>query len=536
MPGPSSPAADESPQARRHSPWFDYAVAALIVASPLSKPATNIALGACALLFVREWVAGRLRPRATPLDRAIAAWLIVCGLSAVTSIDPLRSFRDLRSIGHWGVYYFVAWAVAGGASLARLENLWLAAGSVTAAQALLQGATGFDLLARGSAVPTGFFGGHLELGHYMVILLGLALARWADARAERERLLMLLIVLAFGAALVISGGRGPWLAFLAFVACWGVAQPSRHALLALALIVAVQAIFLVRQPQGLEAFYRSYVAFEQEEPSSPVAEAQVRSNRWRVEMWREGLRLFALRPVTGTGVETTGDLSPDFRTPFPDLAVAHLHSNYFEVLLTRGYFGLTAFFLLLIVASREIAAGLAVTAAGTSRAALFAALAGIVGHVVHGLTHFTIGSSWIQIGFYVALGLGIGQMLNSVGSRASREWRIEAGTVAWGLGTLGVAFITVPWLAAHPLAATLLSMAAAVDIGARWAIGSATALDAALAAAFAFVVVAAFVLLIPVPDTRDLAVRVMVAGAGPFAVAHLGQRLAVVLPRSQPRG
>src|SRR5205807_9926528 len=160
----------------------------------------------------------------------------------------------------------------------------------------------------------------------------------------------------------------------------------------------------------------------------------------------------------------------------------------------------------------------------------------IVGHLVHGFTHFTVGSSWIQIGFYVALGLGIGQRLTSIGARSSGEWHVEAGTIAWGLGTLGVAFITVPWIAAHPLVATLLSTAAAVDVGARWAIGGATALDGALAAAFAFIVVSTFVLLVPIPEARDLAARVLVSGAGPFAVAHFGQRLALVLRRGQRRG
>ena len=502
----------------------------MIIASPLSKPGTNLALALCAILFCRDWLAGRTRPRSTPLDPAIAAWVAASLISATTSIDPLRSFRDLRSIGHWGAYYFTAWAVAGGASLAWLENLWLAAGCVTAAHALVQQATGFDLLGRASSVPTGFFGGHLELGHYMVVLLGLALVRFADATEKKERQLLLLAIVAFGGALVVSQGRGPWLALVAVLVCWGWTRPTWRVLAVLALLFGLQVLFFARQPDGLEAFYRSYAAFERDEPS-PVSDLQLRSNRWRVEMWREGLRFFALRPLTGTGVETTGGLSPEFRTPFPDLAVAHLHSNYFEILMTRGFFGLAAFFVLLIVASREIAASLGEAPPGPRRAALFAALAAIVAHLVHGLTHFTVGSSWIQIGFYIALGLGMGETLERTKGREAP--RIHPHEVAWALLAIAAAFAVVPWLEAHPSVATLLAATAALDCATRWVLGDATPLEGALAASFAFIVVASVILLDVGGESRELGLRVILACAAAYAVSHAAARLASLVVRQR---
>lgn len=507
----------------RPSPWprFEHAVYLLIAASPLSKPATNIALAVCAVLFVRDWLAGRLRPRATPLDTAVLAWVGANLLSAVTSIDPLGSFRDLRSIGHWGTYYFVAWAVAYGAPLRLLQNVWLAAGGLTAAVAFVQGALHADPLGRDIEVPTGFFGGHLELGHYMVVLFALALARWNDARETHERQLAFTAMLAFGGALVISGGRGPWLALLAVIACWGaIVRRGARFILVLALLLAIQSTFLVLRGEGPGAFYRSYWMIEKNEPT-PVADSQIASNAWRVAMWREGLRFFALRPVTGTGVETTRSLSQDFRTPFPDLAVAHLHSNYFEILMTRGFLGLASFFLLLFVALQRLAEPFGRADSGSARAALFVGLAAVVTHLVHGLTHFTVGSSWIQIGFYIGLGLGVGQLLRL----DDAEGTLDPTIVAAGLVTIASTIVVTPWLAGHPSLAAALALVALVDCGARFATGRSDALDAALVAAIGFVAVSSFSLLVLTPQTQALGVRVLTAAAAPFALTCGAHRI-----------
>src|SRR5262245_52600500 len=89
-------------------PRLEDGLCCLVVASPISKAATNISLAFSVVLFLRDWAAGRRRPRATALDGLILAWVVAEALSGVTSIDPLRSFRDLRSIGHWSAYALLA--------------------------------------------------------------------------------------------------------------------------------------------------------------------------------------------------------------------------------------------------------------------------------------------------------------------------------------------------------------------------------------------------------------------------------------------
>ena len=503
----------------------------LVAASPLSKPITNIALGLCAVLFVRDWRTGTQRPRATPLDGAILAWLAANALSSLTSIDPLQSFRDLRSVGHWSAYYFVAWAIASGTAVRILQDVWLGAAALTAAVALVQGALHLDPLGRSIDVPTGFFGGHLELGHYMVLAFALAMARWSDARGSQERQLTFTAMLAFGAALVISGGRGPWLAFLAVVACWGGIAKRRRVVVAFAVVVAIQFAFLAFREEGPSVFYRSYVIIEKDAPT-PVADTQIASNAWRVAMWREGLRFFALRPVAGTGVETTRSLSQDFRTPFPDLAVAHLHSNYFEILMTRGFLGLTTFLWLLFAAARQLSRALAGAPPGPTRAALFTGLAAVVVHLMHGLTHFTVGSSWIQIGFYIGLGFGMGELIRA--QRSERNGVVDSRACLRVASIGAMTILATPMLAVHPVATGCAAVIALIDCGARFAIDRYDDVDLAVASAMAFTGAAAFVLLVLEPQTYVLGLRVLVAAAAPFVLVQ-GSRRVLTLAEAYAR-
>lgn len=496
----------------------------LVAASPLSKPATNAALVLCVVLFARDWWAGRRRPRGTPLDPAILAWLVVNLIAALTSIDRLRSFSDLRSIGHWSALYFVAWGASQVGWARVFQNVWMASGGLSVAQALLQATVGFDLLGRTGKLPTGFFGGHLEFGHYMVLLLALALARSSAATASRERWICFCAALAYGAGLVVSGGRGPWLALAAVIVSGSIVGRGAFAIGVLALVCVIQAGFFAARGQGLGTFYRSYVAFELA-PDGAVPAARVASNLWRLSMWREGLRHFEARPATGTGVESTGKLSPGFRTPFADLAVAHLHSNYFEILMTRGFFGLTAFFWWMILSARYLRGLLGEASPSVARASVFVGLASIVTHLVHGLTHFTIGSSWIQIGSLVALGLGLGEGLRR-GSReiSAVELSFDRSHLVWMVLTIAAAFVATPWIDAHAVLASMITIAAVLGSVAGWAMGRRSSLDAALAAAFGFVSVATM-LLLPGAEER---VRVVLAGGVSFGIGLAGLRLATL--------
>ncbi len=503
---------------------FEHAVLALIASSAISKPLVNAALVVAGVLFARDWAAGRRRPVPTPLDAPILAWALVSVLAGVTSIEPLRSFRDLRNLFHWSAFYAVAWAAATSERPVRLQDVWLGAGLLCVAQALLQLAFDFDLQGRERSVPSGFFGGHLELGHFMVLLLALAVPRLAASRDGKQRGVLLATVLAFGAALVTSGGRGPWLAFAVLVIVWTVIERRFVALFVLVLAIFFQIAFLAGREHGLESFYRSYVTLEAGTPD--VANSKVASNRWRISMWREGLQRFSLRPVTGTGVETTGDLSQDFRTPFPDLAVAHLHSNYFEILMTRGFFGLAAFAWLMLAATRWLLDEIRRQPPGPARAAVFVGLGAVVAHLVHGLTQFTFGASWIQMGFFVALGLAAGETLRRRAERAEEPAReITTPALTWAIATVAACVVAAPWLLRHRGLATIVAVLAALDIGSRLATASADTVDAALGATFAFVIASSVVLLLAWPGFEHTAVEAMLGASAPFAVGVASLRL-----------
>jgi hypothetical protein len=96
---------------------IEYGLAAVALAAPISKTFTDLALFATGFLFLWDWRAGRVRPRRTPLDGAIALWAASQILATLVSLEPLESIRELRNLGYWALFYLAAWGVAAGASL-----------------------------------------------------------------------------------------------------------------------------------------------------------------------------------------------------------------------------------------------------------------------------------------------------------------------------------------------------------------------------------------------------------------------------------
>jgi hypothetical protein len=176
---------------------------------------------------------------------------------------------------------------------------------------------------------------------------------------------------------------------------------------------------------------------------------------------------------------------------------------------------------LLIAAARRLAGALATARGGPTRAALFAGLAAVVAHLVHGFTHFTVGSSWIQIGFYIGLGLGVGELMRA---RASSAMSFDSNGAVRAAFVAASTIVAAPVLSEHPALAGCSALAALLDCGARFAVGRHDDLDLALAASMAFVAVSTFVLLVLAPQTNALGVRVLVAAAAPFALVQAMRR------------
>jgi O-antigen ligase len=504
-------------------PRIAYGLAAVALAAPVSKTFTDLALFATGLLFLWDSRAGRVRPRRTALDGAIALWAASQILATLVSLEPLESVRELRNLGYWALFYLAAWGVAAGVSLERLIALWLGAAAVAAVQGFAEVAFGLDLLHPPSPTASGFFTGHLPFGHVQAMAFALALGLLRESRARREQVIAAGLVVLFAAAVVASGGRGPWLALAVTALVLAFREAPRRIFLALAIVAAIQVAVVARQPGGLESFYRSYVVVDDEE-ASEVPEATVYSNLWRLSMWREGLRIFSLRPVLGTGVETAGSLSREFRTPFVDFGVGHLHSNYLEIAMTRGFVGLVALLAVGLAFASFWRSAIPALPRGPTRAIVVAALGAVLLHAVHGLTYYSLGSTPIQMSFLFVSGLAAGVVLREApATEPPLRFRPDAALVAFVV--VGVIAWLAPLLAALPwLALGAAALAASVTLW-RVVCGRSSLFETSLLLAFLTLVGAAGILLAPLPNGVLLAVAVVAAAAASFALGSVGLRL-----------
>jgi hypothetical protein len=148
---------------------------------------------------------------------------------------------------------------------------------------------------------------------------------------------------------------------------------------------------------------------------------------------------------------------------------------------------------------------------GHQGVAIFAGIAALVAHAVHGFTHFTLGSAPMQIVSYVALGFAAAAMPPGSLSLPLPSAR----GLAWGAATVAIAFALSPLARVFPawaIAAGCVAFAHALATLVRRRLGFARG---ALVLAFAFVALAS--LLAP---SAALTVDVIAAAALPFAILY----------------
>ena len=283
---------------------------------------------------------------------------------------------------------------------ARAAGALAAAGFVLAAYAIVARARFGNLLYGSIRVPTIFpFGPFVNKNHFagwaamaFPMAAGLAVGLAAAARARGERdwttgrgalgvVLALVAAIAMALAVVVSLSRGGAFALvvgaLALAALVrpraGAGRPAR-ALAPAALVAGVLAVLVVAvAPDSAHERLRTLAGAS-----------------FRLETWRDSLRLAASSPVVGSGLGAFHDAYPRFKIGYGSERVEHAESEYLETLAETGAAGLACslaglFLLLRAAATRGGAArrGVAWAVGGGGAAAVVAVAA-------HGLVDFDL--------------------------------------------------------------------------------------------------------------------------------------------------
>jgi O-antigen ligase len=310
------------------------------------------------LLLVRDSIGDKLRRLwSNPLSRAFCllagaqvAWLLV---STIVSTHPALSWnggnwRRLGFVSQFAVIAFACAIAAEGQALRVVLRAASAAGSAASAYGILQ-YFGVDPLLPSSTYHVGvgvttivrppstlghadYFAGYL----LYVVFFGAALIATESQRSWRA--LGGTAAILGSVAIVLSGTRGALLALAVgaiLISTWKRPRiKRRHTVLAAGLCIVGVIFFL--SPAGMQLRARAHWA--QDDPRGGA----------RLLLWRDSLRMAAVRPLIGFGPETFGLEFPRYQSvalsrAYPDFYHESPHNILLDALTSQGLLGLAFF-------------------------------------------------------------------------------------------------------------------------------------------------------------------------------------------------
>ena len=384
---------------------------AFCIVSPLSIAATNIAW-VCTLL---AWIyqararksAGRPVLQRTALDPGFGLFLIASLLSLWASVDPGASLLEFRSLGLISVYYLFAWNAGSLEEKRFLVVCLLVSATLAACYGIGEFFTGRDLL--GHYDPAfnkigGFFSMHLTLGAYLAmtvcVIMGILL--WATsgkktfAAGGAAVFLMLL-------AIYLSGAKAAFLGFLVGGAVVFGLKGRKHLCLALGVVfLLVLLLGFWKSGAHLKSLIHHY-SVDAAQRTGPLD-----SNTQRLYMWWTGLRVSCCYFINGVGLHAVETVYPAFRHVLArDPNQWHLHNNFLQLGVTRGFFGLAAFLYLLLLAFRSGYRSFRACVDPWEKGFTAGVLGALPAFLICGLTEYSWGDSEVLMALYMLMGLSV---------------------------------------------------------------------------------------------------------------------------------
>lgn len=328
-----------------------------------------------------------------PRDPAVAA-VLGEGWRPI-SLDPGTTARAAALVGGLGLLAMLA-----AAPLARPRNALLASATVVAGGALLASYAIFARARFGALlygripVPTvSPFGPFVSKNHFagyavLVCLLGFGLAiGLADREGERGRrgeapgmVAAVVAALALALAVLVSLSRGGVASLLAGVCALGAARWTlRH-----------RAGSRLVPPLVLGVIVAGLLAAALPREAQKRMQTLDQASSFRLDTWRDVLRMSAASPIVGQGLGAFHDAFPRFKRAHGEIRVEHSENDYLETLAETGLLGLMFALAALVTLLAAIWRGLERGGHPVVRGLGMGALAALVALAVHSAFDFNL--------------------------------------------------------------------------------------------------------------------------------------------------
>jgi O-antigen ligase len=400
---PVTGAALQTVRATAPDPVIFYGVFSLLLFGPLAFGAVEpwsifvLEAGASILLvlwMVRQAISGELVVTGSQPFPPLLVFALLIGVQLATGRTAYRyeTFSSGLLYCAYGVLCFLVVQVLRRTSQVQtLTLIFSAYGFLLASFALLQSLSGTTKLygLRTPRLGGWIYGPYVNHNHYaglmeMLVPIPLVYALTRGAQGPRKTMAGIAAALMAG-TIFLSGSRGGMLAFvvqmsvLAVAVVWG--QKSRKLTLVLATIL-VLGVGLVLWLGGGELAKR--LATIHAETRTEL------SGGTRLQIDRDGLRMFAVKPVLGWGLGVFPDVYPQFRSFHTNFFINEAHNDYLQLLIEMGALGFAAMLWFLGAVYRNGVRKLKDWTEDINGAVALAALLGITGILIHSFVDFNL--------------------------------------------------------------------------------------------------------------------------------------------------
>lgn len=368
-------------------------------------------LGAAALLLIwifRHIRSGTLHIAPHPLFRPILCFGLLVGLQIVFGLTAYRyqTISETLLYMAYGCLLFLAVQAVQRTSQVKLLAWTVSAyGTGVALFALLQSLSSNGKIYWLWQPETGgwIYGPYVNHNHYaglmeMLFPIPMVMALTQHI-ARRWRPLPIFAAVLMAATIFLSGSRGGMIAFLAQMIALGIViglKQSRRTAFGAGVVLVVVAVLLVWI--GGEGLIDRLTSIHRE------AKTEIAGGT-RLAIDRDGLKMFARKPLLGWGLGAFPVVYPQFRSFYSDKFVNRAHDDYLQLLVEMGLLGFAMMMWFVALTIRGAIRKLGDWKWDFNGAVALAALLGCIGILVHSLLDFNLHVPANAAWFYVLCGI-----------------------------------------------------------------------------------------------------------------------------------
>ena len=353
--------------------------------------------GAALLLVlwsVQQVLQGRIEIRPNP----VFAPMLVFGALVLAQLVLRRSAYMHETVNGallyvaYGILCFLAsQVIVRKEQLQRLAMLFSVYGTAVACFALLQGISSNGRLYWMREPSNGgwIYGPYVNHNHYAGLMemlvpipLVIALSKLTD---QRQRAVAAAAGAIMAGTIFLSGSRGGMIALLVELTILGILLVRQKKGMRTAVTVGLFSVIVV----GVLVWVGGAELSQRIATMMSASHSDI-TNSMRMNLNRDGIRMFLKRPVLGWGLGTFPIAYPEFRSFYTNFFVNEAHDDYVQLLVEMGALGFATMLWFLIAAFRSCLGKLGNWSTDLNGSLAAACLLGISGILVHSLVDFNL--------------------------------------------------------------------------------------------------------------------------------------------------